>query len=390
MDWKSARLIAVSALFAALLHADDHGAQAHPPASPAPEPPSAPAPEPSAAPASTPSPAEAKTMRLLREAALSLLKEGNSRFAHGRSQFPNLGPERRREVVRHGQAPLATVLACVDSQAPVELVFDRGLGDLLVVRSGGGIATESELASLEYGAISLGTPLLIVLGHTHCGALSAGAEGSPLPARFAALTKELKTGLAGAGQGHTGDLRGAAIRRQVQATLAGLLARSPEIRQRAEAGQLSVLGAVFDLESGLVEWLDHHPMSVASHPAEPPVTAATTNHGPKPEPSAGHAPTPAKVTDHHVEPETPHPAPAVAHDPDDDEAIELARTPNRHAPPPPAPQAAAPGHTEKATKPKPSPAKAAGEPLMFNAPITSSTPIGGLIRRPGEPAKKAH
>jgi hypothetical protein len=150
------------------------------------------------------------------------------------------------------------------------------------------------------------------------------------------------------------------------------------------------LGAVFDLESGLVQWLDHHPMSVASHPAEPPVTAATTNHGPKPEPSAGHAPTPAKVTDHHVEPETPHPAPAAAHDPDDDEAIELARTPNRHAPPPPAPQAAAPGHTEKATKPKPSPAKAAGEPLMFNAPITSSTPIGGLIRRPGEPAKKAH
>lgn len=386
MDWKSARLIAVSALFAVLLHADDHGAHAPPSTEPSV------AHAPSKGSASAAVSADAKTMRLLREAALSLLKEGNSRFADGRSQFPNLGPDRRREIVRHGQAPLATVLACVDSQVPVELVFDRGVGDLLVVRSGGGVAHDNELASLEYGAISLGTPLLIVLGHTHCGALHAVAEGLPLPTRFAALAKELKLALAEAG--HAADSQAAASRRHVQLTIESVLTRSPEIRQRAEAGQLSVLGAIFDLESGKLEWLDRLPLAVAHHPAAAPVTAATTSHGPETEHPAAHDPAPAKISDHHVAPETPHPAPAAAHDPDDEETIELARTPKRQGTPPPAPPAAAVGHGEKAAKTdhpaKATPPKAAGEPLMFNAPITSSTPIGGLIRRPGEPAKKAH
>jgi carbonic anhydrase len=382
MDWKSARLIAVSALSAALLHADDHGAHAPAP----PEPAATPAPNNASAPA--PVSVDAKTMRLLREAALSLLKEGNSRFADGRSQFPNLGPDRRREIVRHGQAPLATVLACVDSQVPVELVFNRGVGDLLVVRSGGGVAHDNELASLEYGASTLGTPLLIVLGHTHCGALHAVAEGLPLPPRFAAIAKELKLALAESGHGHAADSQAAASRRQVQLTVESILTRSPEIRHRAEAGQLSVLGAVFDLESGKVDWLERLPLSVAHHPAAAPVTTTATNHGPEAEHPAAHALAPAKISDHHVAPETPHPAPAAAHDPDDEETIELARTPRRPAAPPHTPPANVPARTEKTAKP--TAPKPAGEPLMFNPPITSSTPIGGLIRRPGEPAKKAH
>lgn len=292
---------------------------------------------------------------------------------------------------------MATILTCSDSRAPVEYVFDRGLGDLFVVRVAGNVATDCELASIEYGVEHLTTPLLVVLGHTGCGAVTAVAQKSPMPGHLGVLAKEIQPAVDAARKSPGADLIATAVRMNVQLTLDGILDRCPAIKARVDQGLVSVLAAVYDLDSGIVEWLERPAASMARHPAAPaqphrpaPETAASVGHEPAADHGDGHTPAPAKTSDHHVEPETPHPAPAAAHDPDDDEAIELARTPKRHAPPPPAPPAAAAGHTEKATKPKPSPAKAAGEPLMFNAPITSSTPIGGLIRRPGEPAKKAH
>lgn len=388
MDWKSARLVAVSALSAVLLHADDHGAPTPAPAEPTAAPPASH--DAHAAPA-----ADLKTVKMLHEAILTLLQEGNSRFAHGRTQHPHLENARRHTIAVEGQHPMATILTCSDSRAPVEYVFDRGLGDLFVVRVAGNVATDCELASIEYGVEHLTTPLLVVLGHTGCGAVTAVAQKSPMPGHLGVLAKEIQPAVDAARKSPGADLIATAVRVNVQLTLDGILDRCPAIKARVDQGLVSVLAAVYDLDSGIVEWLERPAVSMARHtatPAQPhrpaPETVAAGDHEPALDHADGHAPAAAKPTDHHVAPETPHPAPAAAHDPDDDEAIELARTPKRQAPPPPAPPAAATGHAEKATKP--TPAKAAGEPLMFNAPITSSTPIGGLIRRPGEPAKKAH
>src|SRR5688572_3946938 len=116
--------------------------------------------------------------RLLRDASLMLLKEGNARYASGKSQHPHLDAERRSSTVSQGQEPFATILACSDSRDPVELIFDRGVGDLFVVRVAGNVAGISELASVEYGVGHLNTPLLIVMGHTKCGAVTAVVKGA--------------------------------------------------------------------------------------------------------------------------------------------------------------------------------------------------------------------
>src|SRR5262245_36848791 len=120
------------------------------------------------------------SFRLLRDASLTLLKEGNSRFATGKSQHPHHDAERRSSTVAQGQEPFATVLGCSDSREPVELIFDRGVGDLFVVRVAGNVAGTSELASMEYGVGHLNTPLLIVMGHTKCGGVAAAVKAAAL------------------------------------------------------------------------------------------------------------------------------------------------------------------------------------------------------------------
>src|SRR5580765_7065174 len=116
-----------------------------------------------AAPAPTPAPAD-PSGRLLQQAALMLLREGNARYLSGKAQHPNLDSERRSSTVAQGQEPFATILACSDSRDPVELIFDRGVGDLFVVRVAGNIAGISELATVEYGVNHLNTPLVVVMG----------------------------------------------------------------------------------------------------------------------------------------------------------------------------------------------------------------------------------
>jgi len=100
----------------------------------------------------------------MREAVIALLREGNTRFAAGHPEHPNLDAERRKNTAAEGQEPFATVLTCSDSRVPAELIFDRGVGDLFVIRVAGNIAGPSELASVEYGVGHLQTPLLVVLG----------------------------------------------------------------------------------------------------------------------------------------------------------------------------------------------------------------------------------
>lgn len=111
------------------------------------------------------------------EVALKILVDGNQRFVEHRMLHPRDGIKRRIDVATHGQHPIAIVLSCSDSRVPPELIFDEGLGDLFVIRLAGNIADDAVIGSIEYAVKYLGVPLLMVLGHEGCGAISAAIDG---------------------------------------------------------------------------------------------------------------------------------------------------------------------------------------------------------------------
>ncbi|HXG49532.1 MAG TPA: carbonic anhydrase [Methylomirabilota bacterium] len=206
-------------------------------------------------------------LKLLRDASLMLLREGNQRFVAGKSQHPNLDAERRTNTVAHGQEPFATILACSDSRDPVELLFDRGVGDLFVVRVAGNIVGLSELASIEYGVGHLGTPLLVVMGHTRCGAVTAVVKGADLHGHLPRLADHIKPAaeraLAITNQPDAAVPH--AVQENVWQSIADIFTKSSLIRERAKAGKVHVEGAIYDLETGRVNWLGPHPEAASLH-----------------------------------------------------------------------------------------------------------------------------
>jgi len=199
--------------------------------------------------------------RLLRDAALMLLKEGNARYATGKPQYPHLDAERRSSTGAQGQEPFATILACSDSREPVELIFDRGVGDLFVVRVAGNVAGISELATVEYGVGHLNTPVLVVMGHTKCGAVSAVVKGAELHGHLQALAEKIKPAVEKV-KAETPDAEEAvpkAIQANVWQTIEEIVKQSSIVREKIRAGRLSIMGAIYDLEAGKVSWLGLHP-----------------------------------------------------------------------------------------------------------------------------------
>ncbi len=125
------------------------------------------------------------------EEALALLKEGNERFVTGQLKPKNLSAEDRQRLLE-GQHPYAVILCCSDSRVAPELLFDSGLGELFVIRNAGNVVDEAVLGSIEYATEHLGTPLVVVLGHTCCGAVTATCEGGELPGNIQALAKRIR------------------------------------------------------------------------------------------------------------------------------------------------------------------------------------------------------
>jgi len=199
--------------------------------------------------------------RLLRDASLMLLKEGNARFAAGKPQHPNQDTERRAATARQGQEPFATILACSDSRVPLELVFDRGVGDLFVVRVAGNVAGVSELATVEYGVGHLNTPLLIVMGHTKCGAVSAVVKEAELHGHLRALVEKIKPAVekVKAESVEADEAVPKTIQANVWQTIEDIIKQSSVVRSKLESGQVSIHGAIYDLEPGSVIWLGAHP-----------------------------------------------------------------------------------------------------------------------------------
>jgi carbonic anhydrase len=195
--------------------------------------------------------------------SLRLLKEGNARYLEGKPRHPHQDRERRALTTGQGQHPLAAVLTCSDSRVPVEIIFDQGIGDIFVVRVAGNVAATDEIGSVEYAVDHLDTPLVVVLGHTRCDAVSAVVDDAKLPPNIAALVEPIKPAVAKAREANpeaaAGALLAAAIKANVWQAIEDLLQQSPIIRDKVREGKIQVLGALYDLDTGQVQWLGAHP-----------------------------------------------------------------------------------------------------------------------------------
>lgn len=196
--------------------------------------------------------------------ALQALKDGNNRFAAGYSRLGSGIDQNQRLRLTDGQNPLAVVIGCSDSRVPLEIIFDQGLGDLFVIRVAGNIINPSQVESAEYAVDQLGTPLVVVLGHEGCGAVTAAVEElrtdtPPLQLRLPTLIEALRPVvtpmLTDGVPALADDFIDRVVRANVGHSLQKLLASSPLLRDENAAGRILVTGAVYRLASGDVEYL---------------------------------------------------------------------------------------------------------------------------------------
>lgn len=188
--------------------------------------------------------------------ALQELKVGNDHHANHRYRHPHETPKRQRELAA-GQNPHAIVLGCADSRVPPEIIFDQGLGDLFTVRVAGNVAGVNELASIEYAVEHLHTPLLVVMGHQKCGAVSAAVEGGEAGGHLPDLIKAIQPAVDKA-KGMPGDAIENAVRNNVEMVVKKLRSE-PVLAPFVKQGKLRVVGAVYSLDSGKVTWLPDRP-----------------------------------------------------------------------------------------------------------------------------------
>jgi len=187
------------------------------------------------------------------ELALAELKAGNEHHVRHQYQHPHETSVRQRELTS-GQNPHAEILSCADSRVPPEIIFDQGLGDLFVVRVAGNVATDTELGSLEYGAEHLHIPLLVVLGHESCGAVTAAVQGGPPEAHIATLVKLIQPAVDKT-KGLPGDPVANAVRANVELVVAQLRASNPILSELVAQKKLKIVGGVYSLDTGTVTWL---------------------------------------------------------------------------------------------------------------------------------------
>ena len=187
------------------------------------------------------------------DSVLAELKTGNAHHVAHRYRHPNATAERLRQLAS-GQSPHAEILSCADSRVPPEIIFDQGLGDLFVVRVAGNVVSDTELGSLEYGAEHLHVPLLVVLGHQHCGAVTAAVEGGEADGHIDALTNLLRPAVEKT-RGLPGDPVDNAMKANVEMVVKQLRTSTPVLAKLVSQGKLKVVGAIYSLDTGQVTWL---------------------------------------------------------------------------------------------------------------------------------------
>ena len=188
------------------------------------------------------------------DAALQTLKEGNQRFVAMKPIHPNLTAERRTDVAK-GQNPFAIIFECVDSRVPPELVFDRGLGDLFVIRTAGQALDKAALGSIEFGVEEYNIPLVMVLGHEKCGAVEATIEVLEKKAQahgqIRTLVELIKPAVEKV-KGQSGNLLDNAIRANIALNV-DKLKTAPILTEHLEKGKIKIVGAYYNLDTGVVD-----------------------------------------------------------------------------------------------------------------------------------------
>ena len=187
------------------------------------------------------------------DSVLAELKTGNAHHMAHRYQHPHETLERQRQLVS-GQHPHAEILSCSDSRVPPEIIFDQGLGDLFTIRVAGNVASDTEIGSLEYGAEHLHVPLIVVLGHENCGAVTAAVQGGPPEGHIAALVDLIKPAVEKT-RGMSGDPVSNAVRVNVEMVVRQLRSSTPILSELVAHGKLRIVGAVYSIQTGSVTWL---------------------------------------------------------------------------------------------------------------------------------------
>ncbi|KAA0252494.1 carbonic anhydrase [Acidobacteria bacterium ACD] len=191
--------------------------------------------------------------------ALARLAEGNARFVRGEARFPTVQKEVLAALAK-GQQPYVTILGCSDSRVPPELVFDAGFGELFVIRLAGNVLSDEVAGTMQYAGVHLKTPLFVVLGHEGCGAVQAALRalrhGARERSRIEALLEGILPALGSVDPGlpEEAQLR-AAVEANVRWTVQRIL-ETPEAKAREAEGVMKLVGAVYELSTGVVRFLE--------------------------------------------------------------------------------------------------------------------------------------
>ena len=211
--------------------------------------------------------AGARVTALSARQALTRLKEGNRRFVENIRSLDALAGQARRAELAAGQEPLAIILGCSDARVPAEIVFDQGLGDLFVIRVAGNIVAPSQVGSVEFAASRYGTRLVVVLGHSQCGAVLATIEELRMPVEnqspnLRAIVERVRPSVECLLHSHHDDAESLvreAVRANIKTSVDHLRHGSPLLEQLIRTEGVHVTGAEYNLESGEVHFFDDEP-----------------------------------------------------------------------------------------------------------------------------------
>ena len=186
---------------------------------------------------------------------LKKLVGGNRRFVEGKSIRPRQDAKTIK-LLENGQQPFATIVGCSDSRVPNEMVFDQGLGDLFIIRTAGQVSAAASYGSMEFAILKLKTKLIVVLGHTECGAVAAAVERpEDVPGHIVTLINEIKPSVAKCSH-LPGNPVNNAVRQNVIDQVANLRDLEPILHKKYMNGEILIVGAVYDIHTGKVEFLE--------------------------------------------------------------------------------------------------------------------------------------
>ncbi len=196
--------------------------------------------------------------------ALGVLKTGNEQFLQG-SVNPNVTEATRKDLAENGQKPHTVVITCSDSRVPPELIFNSGLGEVFVIRTAGNVVGDYEIGSVEYAVDHLGSPLVLVMGHTHCGAVGAAVEGGHAPGHVADIVEEITPSVTKAKQQETDSAKIADVAENLNVeNSVNNLMESDIISKLVKDGKVEVKGCKYDINTGKIQYFEDNTQTQTS------------------------------------------------------------------------------------------------------------------------------